>query len=640
MGTTWFSTILAISCMLGADAHYDGGYGGERSSSASAQRRLIYLPKPDNFILNSLLKYPRTNVKYPIYLAKQTNNYGQETDTVLGLLLPVPSLGETYQKVQTSQNSYNTKSCTLPSGAASLFLEASEQLVEDYTDGARTPLPNSCPPCARGSQLSYAPINPRNDISEMRSGVITNFVPGGFRCKDNENLCVYGTDGRKYKAASKNTVIWPVPYCRDESCTMLLTLDPTEAVKEYQSGKLERGTDQLSDRERVIYYNGNEYNYIEMNVITCGGCRTDANTCYSTNVGTKHSSNHNSAKPEPDCCLEETGYRYDGGQQLPANTYGNMEVSATEEPYSALGYGDNTQYIQPDGINPYDESSDSYSPPPTDTGDAGDAGYEEPSDDAVNQPQSDATAAQRLNAANRRLMQTRANIRRLRTQVAVQPTRANTAIQVARAIGRPTVNVRPSNVNVKVNANPNISNQNNNNLSTEQANNQHASAGAPKMHSPLIEENNSLNTADLKDSSQELVNMISQLSTNSRFREAATLRISHPNMVWEVRRNKTSSQEGTVEQATPLEEGTVGEKPLESTNSQQKVTGSEPSHLNTILKGSEESGNSEGVGKSADGTTAIDKTSSTAKEAGPPGQQPSLQWISSHLTTERPQPPQ
>lgn len=49
--------------------------------------------------------------------------------------------------------------------------------------------------------------------------------------------------------------------------------------------------------------------------------------------------------------------RYDGGQQLPADTYGHMEISATEEPYSALGYGDNTQYIQPDGINPYDESS-------------------------------------------------------------------------------------------------------------------------------------------------------------------------------------------------------------------------------------------------------------------------------------------
>ncbi|RCN52627.1 hypothetical protein ANCCAN_01326 [Ancylostoma caninum] len=276
MGTTWYIVVFAIACTLGTDAHYDHGYGDEMNYSASEQRRLIYLPKPHNFIMNSLLKYPRSNVRYPIYLAKQTNNYGQETGTVLGLLLPVQSLGETYQKVQTSQSSYNTtqssynrKSCTLPSGAASLFLEASEQLVEDYTDGARTPLPSrefsfsyvvsskrysfswlldSCPLCARGSQLSYAPVNPRNDISEMRSGVITNFVPG------------------------------------DESCTLFLTLDPSEAVKEYQGGKLERGTDQLSDRERVIYYNGNEYNYIEMNAITCGGCRTDANTCYSTNM--------------------------------------------------------------------------------------------------------------------------------------------------------------------------------------------------------------------------------------------------------------------------------------------------------------------------------------------------------------------
>ncbi|RCN52628.1 hypothetical protein ANCCAN_01327 [Ancylostoma caninum] len=317
-----------------------------------------------------------------------------------------------------------------------------------------------------------------------------------------------------------------------------------------------------------------------------------------------------------------------------------MEVSATEEPYSALGYGDNTQYIQPDGINPYDESSDSYSPPPTDAGDADDAGYEQPSDDADPQQQSDVTAAQRLNAANRRLVQTRANIRRLRTQVAVQRTLANTAIQVARAIGMPTVNVRPSNVNVKVNTNRNIANQNNNNLSTEQANNQRASAGAPKMHSPVIEENHFVNTADLKDSPQELVDMIFQLSTNPLFREAATLRISHPNMVWEVRRNRTSSQAGTVPQATPLGEGRVAEEALESTNSQKIATGNEPSPLNTILNGSEESGSREGVGKSADDTTAIGRTSSKATEAGPPEQHPSLQWISSHLTTDRPLPPQ
>ncbi|EYC17902.1 hypothetical protein Y032_0029g1949 [Ancylostoma ceylanicum] len=640
MGTTWFTVVLIIACTLGVDAHYDGGYGAGRSSTSSEQRRLIYLPKPDNFILDSLLKYPRSNVKYPIYLAKQTNNYGQETGTVLGLLLPVRSLGEEYQKAQTSQSSYSTKPCTIPSGAASLFLEASEQLVEDYTDGARTPLPNSCPPCAGGSQLSYAPINPRNDISEMRAGVITNFVPGGFRCKDNENLCVHGTDGSKYKAASKNTVIWPVPYCRGESCTMLLTLDPTEAVKEYHGGKLERGTDQLKDRERVIYYNGNEYNYIEMNAITCGGCRTDANICHPTSMGTKYGSIHNSAKPDTDSCLEETGYRYDGGQQLPADTYGNMEVSATEEPYSALGYGDNTQYIQPDGINPYDESSDGYSPPSTD---AGDDGYEQPSDDTVSQPQSDTVlqrlraANQRLNAANRRLVRTRANIRNLRTQVAVQRTRANTAIQVAKVVGRPTVNVRPANVNVKVNANPNITNQNNNNLSSAQASNQNAAVGAPKMQSPVIEDEHFLNTADLKDPSQELVSMISQLSVNPRFHEAATLRIAHPNMVWEVRRNKTSSQAETANQAAPLGENTTDGNTLGSTSSAKVATGNEPDRINSILKESEESTSRGGAEKSADDTSATDLK---AKEAGPPGQQPSLQWISSHLTTDRPLLPQ
>ncbi|KHJ81366.1 hypothetical protein OESDEN_18948 [Oesophagostomum dentatum] len=62
---------------------------------------------------------------------------------------------------------------------------------------------------------------------------------------------------------------------------MLLTLDPTGAVKEYRSGKVERGTDQLMDPNRVIYFNANEYSYIQINAITCGGCEHEPKFCHS-----------------------------------------------------------------------------------------------------------------------------------------------------------------------------------------------------------------------------------------------------------------------------------------------------------------------------------------------------------------------
>ncbi|KHJ82305.1 hypothetical protein OESDEN_18002, partial [Oesophagostomum dentatum] len=38
-----------------------------------------------------------------------------------------------------------------------------------------------------------------------------------------------------------------------------------------------------------------------------------------------------------------------------------MNMNTVEEPYSSLGYGDNVPYIQPDGINPYDDKTSPFS---------------------------------------------------------------------------------------------------------------------------------------------------------------------------------------------------------------------------------------------------------------------------------------
>ncbi|VDM83629.1 unnamed protein product [Strongylus vulgaris] len=47
--------------------------------------------------------------------------------------------------------------------------------------------------------------------------------------------------------------------------------------------------------------------------------------------------------------------RYDG-REVVLTSYKDMEFGAGDELYSSLGYGNNVQYIQPDGINPYDDS--------------------------------------------------------------------------------------------------------------------------------------------------------------------------------------------------------------------------------------------------------------------------------------------
>lgn len=160
------------------------------------------------------------------------------------------------------------------------------------------------------------------------------------------------------------------------------------------------------------------------------------------------------------------------------------------------------------------------------------------------------------------------------------------------------------------------------------------------MHSPVIEENHLLDTADLKDSSQQLVSMISILNTNPRFRETAPLQISQPNMLWEVRRNKTASLAETTMQPMSLGQHIVGsdeEKAAESTTGTQIPIGDEPGRLSPILKENEGSETQESNAKPAD--NSITTNLITSKEVGPPGQQPSLQWISDHPTTSRPAPP-
>ncbi|KAK6760721.1 hypothetical protein RB195_021974 [Necator americanus] len=419
----------------------------------------------------------------------------------------------------------------------------------------------------------------------MKTGVILNLVPGGFRCKDNKNLCVHGMDGSRYVSASGNTVIWPVPYCKGSSCSMLLTLDPTEAVNEYRGKR---------DKNNVIYYNGNEYNYIEMKAITCGGCDKTLNMCYSID-------------------------RYEGGRPLPADAYDNAQASATEEQYSSLGYGDNTQYIQPDGVNPYADETNSPSPTPTNNG------YEQQLSNAPSQPLSDSPASRaqliaRLNAANRRLVQTRTNVRTLQTQVAVQRARAQTALQTARAIGRPTINVRPANVNVKVNANPRITNVNQNQLTAEQRAQQAANtggspaptgspsspapAGSPstsvaalRMHSPVIDEKHFVDlTGKAEKPSEEMLSMIEQQNENFLLGGKSTIKIAQPNILWKVRRESNSA--------------VIREKKTMRDDTQESVGGTNSDLLFSLLG---------------------DKASLT----GPPGQEPSLQWISSHRTMRR-----
>ncbi|KAK6760722.1 hypothetical protein RB195_021974 [Necator americanus] len=310
---------------------------------------------------------------------------------------------------------------------------------------------------------------------------------------------------------------------------------------------------------------------------------------------------------------------YEGGRPLPADAYDNAQASATEEQYSSLGYGDNTQYIQPDGVNPYADETNSPSPTPTNNG------YEQQLSNAPSQPLSDSPASRaqliaRLNAANRRLVQTRTNVRTLQTQVAVQRARAQTALQTARAIGRPTINVRPANVNVKVNANPRITNVNQNQLTAEQRAQQAANtggspaptgspsspapAGSPstsvaalRMHSPVIDEKHFVDlTGKAEKPSEEMLSMIEQQNENFLLGGKSTIKIAQPNILWKVRRESNSA--------------VIREKKTMRDDTQESVGGTNSDLLFSLLG---------------------DKASLT----GPPGQEPSLQWISSHRTMRR-----
>ncbi|VDL69423.1 unnamed protein product [Nippostrongylus brasiliensis] len=427
-------------------------------------RSIIYSQSSGNALLHSLL-YPSKT--YPTYLAKQTDKQGKETGTILGVIVPIVPQGYQATISSSSKNSYHGQTCTLPDGGVTLFLLKTDQLVEDYTDGARTPLTNSCPSCGYGTELSYSPINPQYDLSDVKTGVILNLAVGGFQCKDNKNLCVHGTDGRRFAAASENAKIWPVPYCKGDV--------PYDI-----------------DKSTATYYDGNEYNYIEIDAITCAGCENEYTSCFYK------SKNSGPQKPTASLAtknLEQTGYSYEMSSSHPEGDYGNNAVNPVEEQYSALGYGGNTQYIQPDGNIPYEEEEKEYN----EDGSNGPT----PLSDAVRSPAA-FQAQVRLNQANRRLAQTRANLRRIRTQLAVTRARAQTALELART--RPAVRIGPITNNVKVNASPSQTNANRNDLASKQGNTQ-TSGAAPRLHSPVIEDNVILPSLVFDKSTNEMIRM-------------------------------------------------------------------------------------------------------------------------------------
>ncbi|CAI4233269.1 unnamed protein product [Auanema sp. JU1783] len=280
-----------------------------------------------------------------------------------------PFHGGDHPQILHSIQGYNSDAeCRSPSNSATVFVEFSENILEDYSDGARTPLKSSCAPCKSGTRFSYAPLARDQDLDELAVGDIRDIVVGGYRCVNNSNLCVEATDGTYYRANSDSVVIWPVPFLKNKKPVMLAILDPTESLRELIGNRIEFGRDQIQSWAPMTYKKGHDYTYIEIEGISCNSCNGAMNHCPLLSAPPKKQLRLNDWRvaganirppgeapvaPVVPPVIERTGYSYNGPETYSSDTYGKPQTSVTEEPYSNLGYEENSVYVQPDGMNPY-----------------------------------------------------------------------------------------------------------------------------------------------------------------------------------------------------------------------------------------------------------------------------------------------